>query len=86
MNRGCSASKACASCSGEACRDGFVPPQVAAVGPVDVDAGPVDHQHVLDGFGAGDGFVDRCFDGCCCAASPLPVDGDDEFGLGVVDA
>ena len=67
-------------------RDGLVPPQVAAVGPLDVDAGPVDHQHVLDGVGAGDGFVDRCLDGCCGAASPLAVDGDDELGLGVVDA
>ena len=86
MNRGCSASKACASCSGEAaatvsCHHRSRPSVHSTSMPV-----PVDHQHVLDGVGAGDGFVDRCLDGCCGAASPLAVDGDDELGLGVVDA
>ena len=39
--------------------DGFVPPQVAALGPCDVDSGAAHHDHVLHARLALDCLVDR---------------------------
>ena len=77
-------------CSGEAFVDGVVPPQVAAVGPRDVDAGAAHHQHVLDGalFVVGartNRFVHRLLQRHRLAAAVLPVGGDDQRGLRVLD-
>ncbi len=69
------------------CRvDDVVPPHVAAFGPFDVGAGAPNHQDVFDRVGVGDRLVGGFLQRCGLAAPELPVGGDQEFGLGVIDA
>ena len=69
--------------------DGLVPPLVAAVRPGGVDTGSAHHQHVLDGaVGAQsrDRLVDPLLERHRRTAAVLSVAGDDQFGLGILDA
>ena len=90
MKSGFSAWKACASCSASAAGDGVVPPEVAALGPVDVVLAALDDEHVLDGRCSPSRGRQRRVDGGLeredLALAPAAVGGDDELGLGVVDA
>jgi hypothetical protein len=71
--------------------DGFVPPQVAALGPRRVNSGAPHHKNVLyrvllGGPGRRYGLVDRLLQRYRLTAPVLPVGGDDELGLGVFNA
>ncbi|MDR6098176.1 hypothetical protein QE454_001795 [Microbacterium sp. SORGH_AS454] len=69
-----------------------MPPEIAALGPVDLVAAPLDHEHVLDrllltgAVAVGEGQVDRGLQGRHLSLAPSPVGGDDELGARVVDA
>ncbi len=71
--------------------DGFVPPQVAALGPRRVNSGAPHHKNVLyrvlfGGPGRRYGLVDSLLQRYRLTASVLPVGSDDELGLGVFNA
>src|SRR5690606_7461207 len=66
--------------------DDVVPPLVAAAGPVHVDVGALDHQHVLHARRFAERFVHVGLQRQGLAAPVLAVAGDDHFGFGVVDA
>ena len=63
-----------------------MPPDVAALSPGDVDAGPPNHQDMLDRIGVGDSLIGGFLQRRGLAAPELPVGGDQDFGLGVIDA
>lgn len=66
--------------------DGLVPPLVPGVVPGDVLAGAADDEHVLDDPRALDGLVDGRLERGRLAAPVAAVGGDDDAGVGVLDA
>ena len=66
--------------------DDVVPPDIAALVPLDVDAGALDDKHIGDRGRVDDSLVNRGLEGEDGATPVLAVGGDDELGLGVVDA
>ena len=70
--------------------DDVVPPHVAIVVPGHVNSGAPHHQNVFDRAVAvrarRHGLVGRVLQRCRLAAPELPVDGDHQLGLGIVDA
>ncbi|CAM5488404.1 hypothetical protein STENM327S_08999 [Streptomyces tendae] len=65
---------------------GLVPPLVAGVVPGDVLAGAADDEDVLDRPGPLGGLVDGGFECGRLAAPVAAVGGDDDAGVGVLDA
>jgi hypothetical protein len=63
-----------------------VPPQVAALGPGHFGAGAPDDEDVLDARGMPGGLVGERLHRLRPAAAVLAVGGDQEAGLGVLDA
>lgn len=66
--------------------DEVVPPHVAGVVEGDVLAGAAHDEDVFDVAGLLDGFVDGGFEGGGLAAAVAAVAGDDDLGVGVLDA
>ena len=72
--------------------DGVLPPHVATFDPVQIGIviGTTHDEDLLDGLrgvvAGAECFVDGGLERCGLAAAELAVGGDDEFGLGVVDA
>ena len=87
MNSGCSASNASRRVLGGLPLDDLVPPHVAALGPGDLLAGAADDQHVLDAVGpCATRVVDGGLERGRLAAPVAAVGGDDQLGVGVLDA
>lgn len=66
--------------------DDLVPPDVAALGEGGVLAGALHDEHVLDLRALGDGLVNGGLEGAGLAAAVAAVGGDDQLGVGVLDA